>query len=362
MSIDDLLMFAVEQNAADLYLQSGEAPRLRVGGQVREVEAPPLSDENVREIIRHIAPSAVSADIDSAMYARGPTSPTAIGDRARFRGNLYSHLGSPGLVIRVIPMHARTIEELHLPPVLADFVHARRGLTLLSGTTGSGKSSTLAAFVDLLNDTYHIKIITIEDPVEFVHPSKKALISHAELGSDTPSFEHGLRQAMRQAPDVILVGELRDADTVRMALRAAETGHQVFSTVHSANAPQTVERLLAMVPANEMSVARQQLAASLVGVISQRLAVNKKGELWPVVEVLRGDAVTSKYILEDKIGSIAEYVATGQNQMQTFDKHVLALFQQGILSEEEAVRVASNPEAVNFGMRVTGAHRPATSG
>jgi twitching motility protein PilT len=178
------------------------------------------------------------------------------------------------------------------------------------------------------------------------------------VGPDTPSFEHGMRQAMRQAPDVILVGELRDAETVRMALRAADTGHQVLSTVHSSNAAQTVERLLAMVPPEETSIARQQLAGSLVGVISQRLAMSKQGALWPVVEILRGDSVTAKYILEDKLGQIADYIATSERGMQTFDKHAIDLHQQGILNDDEALRVASNPEAVVFGIRVAGAHSP----
>jgi twitching motility protein PilT len=164
---------------------------------------------------------------------------------------------------------------------------------------------------------------------------------------------------MRQAPDVILVGELRDAETVRMALRAADTGHQVLSTVHSSNAAQTVERLLAMVPPEEMSIARQQLAASLVGVVSQRLAMSKHGALWPVVEILRGDAVTAKNILEGKLGAIADYIGTGERGMQTFDKHAIELYEQGVLGGDEALRVATNPDAVSFGIRVSGAHDPA---
>jgi twitching motility protein PilT len=358
MTIDQLLLFAAKQNAADLYLQTGAVPRLRIGGLVREFEAPALTDEDVRGYVRAIAPRRVADDINAAM-ARGSDFSYALDDHARYRCNLYSHLGGPGLVIRVIPPQARTLADLHLPPLLSEFASARRGLTLMSGTTGSGKSSTLAALVDVLNSNYHIKILTIEDPVEFVHASKKALVTHEEVGPDTPSFEQGLRQAMREAPDVILVGELRDAETVRMALRAADTGHQVLSTVHSSNAAQTVERLLAMVPPEEMSIARQQLAASLVGVISQRLAMSKHGTLWPVVEILRGDSVTAKYILEGKLGAIADYIATSEGGMQTFDKHAIELHQQGILSDSEALRVASNPDAVSFGIRVTQAHDPA---
>ena len=351
MTIDQLMTFAVDQRAADLFLQTGTLPRLRVNGLVREIDSPALTDEQVRGFIRAIAPRQVTDDLEG-MLARGFDFSYALGDKARFRVNLYSHLGSPGMVIRIIPPQIRTFEELHLPPILADVTKERRGLTLLSGATGSGKSSTLAAMIDFLNTNYHIKILTIEDPVEFVHTSKKSLVSHVEVGADTPSFEQGLRQAVRQAPDVILVGELRDSDTVRQALRAADTGHQVLGTIHASNAAQTVERLFALVPPTELAIAREQLASSLVGVVAQRLARGQGGALVPVVEVLRGDAVTSKFILDDKLGEIADYIATGQKGMQTFDKHILDLHRQGTLTEAEALRVATNRDAVAFGMRI----------
>lgn len=351
MTVDQLLLFAVEQGAADLHLQTGAVPRLRVGGLVREIDAPALTDEQVRQYIRAIAPRGVVEDVGEAM-TRGVDFSYAIGNHARFRCNLYSHLGTPGLVLRVIPPRVRTVEELNLPPVVGEIAKARRGLTLMSGVTGSGKSTTLAAMLDLLNSSYYLKILTIEDPVEFTHAPKKSLVAHVEVGRDTPSFEQGLRQAVRQAPDVILVGELRDADSVRMALRAADTGHQVLSTVHASNASQTVERLLAMVPPGELGIARQQLAASLVGVVSQRLALSKSGAMWPVVEVLCGDSVTAKYILEDRITDLAEYITTGVRGMQTFDKHVLELYHRGTLSGTQALKVATNVEAVSLGMRI----------
>jgi twitching motility protein PilT len=354
MNADELLMFGVEHNASDLYLQTGSVPSLRIDGQVREIKAPVLTDKQVRELVHSMIPSGATFDVDATM-ARGFDFSYAIGDRARFRCSLYSHLGTPGLVVRVLPVRPPTLDGLHLPVALAEIAHSRRGLTLLSGTTGSGKSSTLAGLIDELNRNHHIKILTIEDPVEFVHAPQKAFISHAEVGRDTPSFEHGLRQAMRQAPDVILVGELRDAETARMALRAADTGHQVLSTVHSSNAAQTVERLLAMVPPGELAIARQQLAGALTGVISQRLAMGTQASRRPVVEVLRGDAVTAKYILEGKTVDLADYIATGENKMQTFDMHAVELFRQGILSEAEALRVASNPDAVKLKMRAEGA-------
>jgi twitching motility protein PilT len=357
MTIDQLLRFAVEQGASDLHLQTGSPPSIRILGQMREIEVPPLTDEQVRQYVRAIGPRAIIDDIDAAM-ARGHDFSYGVPGLARFRANLYSHLGSPGLVIRVILPKIRTVEDLNLPPVIREIAQARRGLTLMSGATGSGKSTTLAALVDLLNSSYHLKILTIEDPVEYEHLNRKSLVTHVEVGRDTPSFEHGLRQAMRQAPDVILVGELRDAESVRMALRAADTGHQVLATIHSSNAAQTVERILAMIPPTELSIAREQLAASLTGIVSQRLTLSKTSQRWPVVEVLRGDSVTAKYILEGRIGEIADYVATGQRGMQTFDQHLLQLYNQGIVTGTQALSVATNPEALALEMRTHGAIRP----
>jgi twitching motility protein PilT len=357
MTIDQFLKFAVDQGASDLHLQTGAAPMLRILGQMRTVDAPPLADAQLRQFIRALAPRTIADDIDAAI-ARGADFSYGVAGLARFRCNLYSHLGSPGLVLRVILPRIRTLDELHLPPILREIALARRGLTLMSGATGSGKSTTLAAMVDLLNEAYYLKILTIEDPVEYEHTNKRALISHVEVGRDTPSFEHGLRQAMRQAPDAILVGELRDADTVRMALRAADTGHQVLATIHSSNAAQTIERLLAMVPPAELAIARQQLAAALVGVVSQRLTVSRSGERWPVVEVLRGDSVVAKYILENRIVDIADYITTGQWGMQTFDMHLLKLYTSGIISGTQALSVATNPEALALEMRAPGRITP----
>jgi twitching motility protein PilT len=357
MTIDQLLRFAVEQGASDLHLQTGASPAVRITGQLRTVDAPALSDAQLRQFIRAIAPARIFDDIAAAM-AQGADFSYGVPGLARFRANLYSHLGNPGLVLRVILPRIRTLEELNLPPLLREIALARRGLTLMSGATGSGKSTTLAALVDLLNESFYIKILTIEDPVEYEHANKRALVAHVEVGRDTPSFEQGLRQAMRQAPDVILVGELRDADSARMALRAADTGHQVLATIHSSNAAQTIERLLALVPPNELSIARQQLAAALVGIISQRLAVDRTGALRPVVEILRGDSVVAKYIMEDRIRDIADYVATGQWGMQTFDTHLLQLYHQGVVSGTQALSVATNAEALALEMRAPGRIRP----
>ena len=350
MNIDQLLRFAVENNASDVHLQTGSSPQIRITGQMRVIDSPPLTDELLRDYIRAIGPRYVVEDIDKTMQ-QGADFAYAMPGVGRFRCNLYSHLGTPGLVTRVIKNKIRSIAELNLPSVITDLAMVRRGLLLMSGSTGSGKSTTLASIVDLLNSAFALKIITIEDPVEFEHAGKKSLISHIEVGRDTPSFEHGLRQTMRQTPDVILVGELRDSETVQMALRAADTGHQVLTTIHASNAAQTIERLLAMVPASVSSIARQQLATSLIGVVSQRLVVSKKGELRPVVEILRSDAVISKYILESRIGDVTDYVAREENGMQTFDNHLLRLFADGTIDGVRALEVATNPEALALKIR-----------
>jgi twitching motility protein PilT len=264
---------------------------------------------------------------------------------------VYSHLETPALVMRVIKLKIRTLEELQLPTVLRDVALAHRGMTLLTGTTGSGKSTTLAAMIDLINNSYRCKIITIEDPIEYLHTNQKAMISQLEVGQDTPSFEHGLRQSLRQDPDVILVGELRDSETMRMALRAADTGHQVFATVHSSNAPQTIERILAMVPPEERKIATSQLAGALEAVISQRLAITRDGNRRPAMEILRGGPVTSKYIMENRLSDLADYISNREGGMQRFDQHLLDLYKEKVISGTEAMRLATNTEAVALGLR-----------
>ncbi len=350
MNFDQLIRFAVEQNASDVHLQTGAAPLLRINGLIRSVESPPVSDQELRQFIVALKPKLTLDQLEAAMVP-GLDFSYAIPGVSRFRCNVYSHLGTPAMVLRVIQLKIRTIEELHLPAVLRDIALSHRGMTLLTGTTGSGKSTTLAAMVDLINHTYRCKIITIEDPIEYVHTSQKALISQLEVGQDTPSFEHGLRQSLREDPDVILVGELRDSETMKMALRAADTGHQVFATVHSSNAAQTIERILAMVPPEERKIATAQLAGSLEAVISQRLAITLDGSRRPAMEILRGGPVTSKYILENRLGELSDYIGSREGGMQRFDQHLLDLYKQKVLSGTEAMRLATNPEAVALGLR-----------
>ena len=350
MNFDQLIRFAVEQGASDIHLQTAAAPLLRINTQIRAVESPAILEADLRRFILTLKPALKAEDLDAAMVM-GLDFSFAIAGLSRFRCNVYSHLGTPALVMRVVKLKIPTIEQLHLPEVLREITLSLRGMTLLTGTTGSGKSTTLAAMIDLINSSYRCKIVTIEDPVEYVHTNQKALISQLELGRDTPSFEHGLRQALRQDPDVILVGELRDTETMRMALRAADTGHQVLATVHSSNAAQTIERILAMVPPEERSIASSQLANSLEAVVSQRLAVTLDGGIRPAMEILRGGPVTSRLILENRLGELAEFIGGRERGMRRFDQHLIDLYREKTISGTEAMRLATNAEAVALGLR-----------
>ena len=350
MDFDQLIRFGVEQGASDVHLQTGAAPLLRINGQIRTVDASPVAAPALRQFILSIKHGMTPEELDRAMY-EGLDFSYGIEGVARFRCNVYSHMATPAMVMRIIGLKIRTLDDLKLPEVLKTITLSLRGLTLLTGTTGSGKSTTLAAMIDLINQTYRSKIITIEDPIEYVHTNQKATVAQLEVGQDTPSFEQGLRQALRQDPDVILVGELRDSESMRMALRAADTGHQVFATVHSTNSAQTIERILAMVPPPERAIATSQLASTLEAIISQRLAVTRDGNRRAAMEILRGGPVTSKYILENRLGDLSEFIGTREGGMQRFDQHLLELYNQKVISGTEAMRLASNPEAIALGMR-----------
>jgi twitching motility protein PilT len=354
MNFSALFKKAFEVGASDIHLRAGRTPVLRVGGAMINVDTTPLTSDELLAQVKHMVPAHLAGDIaDEATKGLdfSYNEPAA----GRFRCSAFRTLGRLGMTMRTIKSRILTVEELHLPKVVSDIALSQRGMTLVTGTTGSGKSTTLAAMIDLINTHYDVKIITVEDPIEFVHEDKKAMITQIEVGSDSISFDQALRQAMRQDPDVILIGELRDAETLRMALRAADTGHQVFATVHASRAAQTIERIIAMFPPAEHKVLLSQLAHSLEAVISQRLVVTRDAEgkrgRRPAVEILRGGPVTEKNILEGKITQLTEYIESGQSGMQTFDQHLLEMFQQKLIGGTEALKHSNRPDALATAMR-----------
>lgn len=351
MDFQQLLKFAVDNGASDIHLQAGSPPVIRIAGNMRTTTTPALTDEQVRGFVVSMMPERLRTAADRDIV-RGIDFSADVPNLARFRCSAFSQLGRFGMVMRLVKSTIPSVDELNLPKVVRDIALVDRGLTLVTGTTGSGKSTTLATMIDLVNDSYHHKIIAIEDPIEYLHPNKKSLVSQLELGGDTPSFDQALRQALRQDPDVILVGELRDVDTLRMALRAADTGHRVLSTVHSSTAPQTVERIIAMFPQSEHDLLLHQLAGSIEAIISQRLVVGVDGKRRPAVEILRGSPVTEKFIAQKKLSELHTYMETREAGMQTFDQHLLAMYkEEKAISGTEALRAATNPEALGMAMR-----------
>ncbi|CAN5325560.1 type IV pilus twitching motility protein PilT [soil metagenome] len=356
MDFNQLLHFAVENNASDVHIQAGLQTRLRVGGVMRVVNLPATTDESVRAFIASIAPPRMHDNFEERLY-KGMDFSHAIPGIARFRCSAYTNLGMAGMAMRIVKGKIPSIDELNLPPVIHDIALSRRGLTLVTGTTGSGKSTTLAAMIDLINNTWPAKIIAIEDPVEYLHTAKQGLITQMEVGSDTPSFDQALRQSLRQDPDVILVGELRDIDTLKIALRAADTGHQVLSTVHSASAPQTVERIIAMFPPAEHKLLLTQLSTNLEAIISQQLIICRDHVRRPACEVLRGGPVPTKFIMEGRALELGDYMKQGGNGQQTFDQDLLTMFKKEQISVSEALLHASNREQLQMTLRSMGAKK-----
>lgn len=349
MKIDSLTKAMLKHGASDLHIQAGSPPVMRIDGRLNPIEAPGLSAEEAREMIFSILTESQRERVltgESLDFSYAP------GGEARYRVNVYSQRGTTGMVMRLLKMEVPDFESLNLPPVLAEIAEAERGLILVTGTTGSGKSTTLAAMIDYINSRSSVKIVTLEDPIEYWHVSKKALIAQMEIGTDIESFSAALPKVLRQDPDVILVGELRDVDTMKAALVAADTGHLVFSTIHTANASQTIERLISMFPPNEHQLLLQQLAMNLEAVISMRLALKKDGNgRLPAVEILRAIPVFRKILREGKLDLIQQTIASRERDMQLFDQHLADLYLSGLIAGREALRLASNAEAVALAMR-----------
>ncbi|MBI5378792.1 MAG: type IV pilus twitching motility protein PilT [Nitrospirae bacterium] len=354
MNINDLLKTTVERRASDLHMKVGSPPVMRIDGKlVPMAEQKRVTQEDALATAFGILTPPqkekfkVRNEIDVAYSVPG---------LGRFRVNVFQQRGTVGIVLRVIPMKILTVSELNLPPVIEKIAMEPRGLTLVTGTTGSGKSTSLAAMIDYINTHRSEHIITIEDPIEFLHRDKKSLVNQREVGVDTESFSGALRSALRQDPDVVLVGEMRDFETIQTALVAAETGHLVMSTLHTIDAAETVNRIISVFPPHQQKQVRLQLAGVLKGIISMRLVsrADGKGRV-PAVEVLVSTQTIRECIIDpDKTRLIPDVIAAGYSQygMQTFDQSLLKLYQRELISYEVALRNSSNPD--DFALKVRG--------
>lgn len=353
MDITQLLAFGVEQGASDCHLSSGEPPMMRIHGDLKKLDHPPLTKEEVHAMVYDIMNDGQRKlfeeihDIDFSFE---------MGDVARFRVNVFLQRKGEGAVFRTIPTKILTLEQLGMPPILKQLCDKEKGLVLVTGPTGSGKSTTLAAMIDHLNESFEGHILTIEDPIEFVHQSKKCLVNQRELGPNTHSFANALRAALREDPDIILVGEMRDLETIQLALTAAETGHLVFGTLHTSSAPKTVDRVIDVFPPNQQAQIRAQFAESIEAVMTQTLLKKKGGGRVAALEIMTGTTAVRNLIREGKIHQIPGTMQVSQKDgMQTMDMALVDLVNRNLVTKEEAQSRSMNPNLFGAGFGLTGA-------
>jgi twitching motility protein PilT len=342
--LNQLLSMAVSNKASDVHLQVGENPLLRINGILMQVKYHPLTSEEMEIIVRTLA-GEDRFEREFRSQSEFDVSYEIIGV-GRFRVNVYKQRGLYSAVLRVVPVHVKSFEELQLPPVMAKIANLRRGLVLASGATGNGKSTTVAATIEHINRTRKAHIVTIEEPIEFLFQNKTSVISQRQVGTDTESFKSALRAAMRQDPDVIFVGEMRDRETVDIAMKAAETGHLVISTIHTPDAQRTIGRLIGFFPVEEHNLIRTRLAQNLMAVISLRLLMsNNGGGRIPAVEVMLVTRSIEECIRNpERMGEVQGYIQKGRELgMQTFDQHLVEMVQAGKISVETARLHATNP-------------------
>ncbi|MCP4767661.1 MAG: type IV pilus twitching motility protein PilT [Gammaproteobacteria bacterium] len=344
MDIAQLLAFGVKQGASDLHLSAGLPPMIRVDGDIRRINVPEMEHKQVHDMIYDIMSDKQRKDYEEFLETDFSFE---IPGLARFRVNAFNHNRGAGGVFRTIPSKILSLDDLGAPKIFKEISEYPRGIVLVTGPTGSGKSTTLAGMVDYKNDSEYGHILTVEDPIEFVHESKKCLVNQREVHRDTLGFNEALRSALREDPDTILVGEMRDLETIRLALSAAETGHLVFGTLHTSSAAKTIDRIVDVFPAAEKSMVRSMLSESLKAVISQTLMKKIGGGRAAAHEIMIGTPAIRNLIREDKVAQMYSAIQTGQNVgMQTLDQNLKELLAQGVVSKGEAQRKAANPDSL----------------
>jgi twitching motility protein PilT len=338
MDIAELLAFAVKNKASDLHLSSALPPMIRVDGDLRRLNLPALDNQQLTELLYSTMSDHQRRDFEANLEVDYSY---AVPGLARFRVNCFHQDRGVGGAFRTIPVAVWTLEDIGAPSSFKDIINVPRGLVLVTGPTGSGKSTTLAAMIDHLNTTVAGHILTIEDPIEFVHTSRKCLINQREVHRDTHGFNQALRSALREDPDIILVGEMRDIETIRLALTAAETGHLVFATLHTSSAAKTIDRIIDVFPAGEKSMVRSMLSESLRAVIAQTLMKRIGGGRIAAHEIMLATPAIRNLIREDKVAQMYSAIQTGQNVgMHTLDQYLEGLVSRGIVARQEAMRKA----------------------
>ena len=353
-TLHDFLKTAIKINGSDIHLQAGSVPMIRVDGKARFLDIPPLSDDAMKAYVKQILDAqAEPAEKRQILEHKGAVDVAYAFEKfARFRTNIFHSRERYAIVQRRIVTKIPQFSDLNLPPVIEKMADYHRGMVVVSGTTGSGKSTTLAAVIGTINRTRSERIITVEDPIEYQHENAKSLVSQVEVGADSESFEYALKAMMRQDPDVILIGEIRDTFSLTTGLRAADTGHLVFTTVHATNAPMTVERLVSLFDKDQKELQQTQLGLNINAIVCQRLAKRRdaKGRV-PVNEIMMATPLVRKYIIEGEFEKLKGTVGNREAGSQSFDQHLTELFMKQIIDVSEAKRLASNVDALNLALR-----------
>jgi twitching motility protein PilT len=350
-----LLAFGIERGVSDVHFEVGYPPHYRLHGELLgAIKVPPLTQQDTESIARMILEDR-SITVDFSRRFTEIDVSYSLAQRGRFRASIFRQRGSVGIVMRLIPIQVLSLEQLNLPPVLSEIADARRGLVLVTGATGNGKTTTLAAMIRYINETRHAHVVTIEDPIEFIHEPQKCMIVQREVGADTETFRDAMTAAMRQDPDVILVGEIRDRETASTALKAAETGHLVMSAIHTPDAVATIQRYLGLFESDAQDVVRDRIGDCLQAIISLRLLASKDGRRRiPAVEILRVTRTIRECVRGGRMNDVPELIRKGRDlySMQLFDQHLIDLVNNGLISMETAIYASSNPEEFERALRV----------